>query len=64
MAWTQAQVDALKTAAAAGVRTVVYADRTVTYQSLAEMLALLAAMQAEVNGSTVDRFSRVTYSRE
>lgn len=42
--WTQADIDALKTAIARGVRSVTYADRTVVYHSLAEMLQLLSTM--------------------
>ncbi len=55
--WTQAHLDQLREAAARGVLTVRYAaggggpERLVTYQSLAEMRALLAEMRREVNGS-------------
>lgn len=49
--WTQADVDALKTAVASGVMQVRYDGppaRTIQYHSLTEMRALLAAMVADV----------------
>jgi predicted RNA-binding protein associated with RNAse of E/G family len=46
--WTQADIDELKKAVSSGILTVKYADRTVTYQSLADMRALLADMQRDV----------------
>lgn len=48
MAFTQTDVEALETAIKSGVKTVAYADRTVTYHSLGEMLQLLTQMRAEV----------------
>lgn len=50
--WTQADVDTLKAAVASGVLQVTFDGpprRSITYQSLAEMRALLAEMQAAVN---------------
>lgn len=67
MAWTQADIDALKAAIATGVKSVAYHDKTVTYHSVDDMLKALAMMQAEVNvssGANEDTFSRVSYSRE
>jgi hypothetical protein len=52
MAWTQAEIDALKSAIAQGVLSVKYADREVTYRSLREMRDTLALMQAEVTPTT------------
>lgn len=55
MAWTQADIDEIKRAMATGALSVSYAGppaRTVTFRSLAEMQALLAQMQQEVNGSS------------
>jgi len=51
MAWTQADVDKLKTAIANGsvVESMTFADQTFTFRSLKDMLALLGVMQAEVN---------------
>lgn len=49
--WTQDDLDTLKAAVKTGVLTVSYAgppSRTITYQSLAEMRALLADMVADV----------------
>jgi hypothetical protein len=52
VAFTQAEVDALRRAIAQGVRTVAYRDRTVTYATLQEMLQALQMMEAEVNPAT------------
>lgn len=54
MAFTQADVDALKRAIAdgRGARSVTFGDQSVTFSSIAEMKELLALMQTEVNGST------------
>ena len=49
--WTQSDIDSLKAAVGSGILTVRYDGppaRTITYQSLAEMRALLAAMQRDV----------------
>jgi hypothetical protein len=49
--WTQADVDALKLSVASGILVVTYDGpprRSITYQSLAEMRALLASMQQDV----------------
>lgn len=46
--WTQTDIDKLKAAIATGHLTVKFADRSVTYQSLSEMRALLASMQQDV----------------
>ena len=51
MAWTAADVTALKQAIATGVLSVAYADRTTTYRSMAEMTQILAMMEREVQGS-------------
>lgn len=48
MAWTSTDLTALETAIKSGVRHVQYADRSVTYHSLDEMLRLLAAMKNDV----------------
>jgi hypothetical protein len=53
--WTQADIDALKAAVASGLLTVSYSGppaRTITYQSLTAMRALLAEMVADVAGET------------
>lgn len=48
MAWTQANVDALKAAIATGALTVRYGDVSTTYRSLAEMRETLSMMEREV----------------
>ena len=62
MAWTQADIDALKAAIATGVRTVSYSDRQVTYQTTEAMLTALAAMESEVAGDAGSG-SRSTYAK-
>lgn len=62
MAWTQADIDALKAAIASSVLTVSYAGppaRSLTYRSLAEMRESLSLMEREVAGSA----TAVTYRR-
>jgi hypothetical protein len=54
MAWTLADVTALKASIATGTRAVQYADRSVTYHSLSEMIELLRLMEAEVAGTVVE----------
>ena len=61
MAWTQAQLDALQTAAANGVLRVAYADRTVQFHSLDEMLRLIATMQADIAGDSASG-TRTTFA--
>ncbi len=52
MAWTQADIDALKAAIAGGARSVTFGDRTVVYHSLEEQLKALAVMETSVNAAT------------
>jgi hypothetical protein len=62
--WTQADIDELKAAIATGVLSVTFAgppQRTVTYQSTAEMRKLLGQMVREVNGSR--RYRRARFSQ-
>ena len=61
MAWTSADVTALETAVKTGVLTVSYdgpPKRTITYQSLSEMRALLAEMRADVANAAGTRHNR------
>jgi len=53
MAWTQADVDALQAAIAAGkgARSIAFQDQVVTFNSIDEMLKLLAVMTAAVTGA-------------
>ena len=52
MAFTQADVDALKTAIAKGVRRLRMNGEEVEYQSAKDMRAALSMMEAEVAGQT------------
>jgi hypothetical protein len=64
MAWTQSDVDALKAALALGATRVRFADRDVTYRSLAEMKAILRDMEEEVavaNGTTRPRIRQYRF---
>lgn len=47
MAWTQADVDALQAAIAAGrgARSITFSDQSVTFNSIEDMLKLLSVMQ-------------------
>jgi hypothetical protein len=60
--WTQADVDRLKAAVSSGVLSVSYAGppaRTVTYQSLEGMRALLAQMIRDVRNTPTYRLAEV-----
>jgi hypothetical protein len=54
MAWTQADIDALKRAIAdgRGARSITFGDQTITFNAPSEMLELLSVMQQEANSST------------
>ena len=52
MAWESSDITALETAIKSNVRSVQYADRSVTYHSMDEMLKLLDKMKRAVNVST------------
>ena len=60
MPWTQTDVDNLKAAIAAGggARTITFGDQSVTFNSIDEMLKLLAVMSAEVSAVTTGSSSR------
>lgn len=51
MAWSQADVDAVKAALAKGERRVQFADRSVEYRSTDELLQILRAMEAELDAA-------------
>lgn len=57
MAWTQTEIDALKSAIARGVRRVRMNGEEVEYASLTEMRAALTLMEAEVAGTTRNGFA-------
>lgn len=54
MAFTSADIDALKRAIAdgRGARTITFSDQSVTFNSIQDMLSLLSVMQQDVNAST------------
>lgn len=55
MAWTQEQVEALRSAVASGQVEVAYSDKRVRYHSLSEMRALLAQMETELAAASGTR---------
>lgn len=58
LAWTQADIDALKTAIATGIKTVRYSGppaREITYQDMAAMERALAKMTEEVTAAAGTR---------
>lgn len=59
MAYTQGELDALKSAYASGVTEMSYQGRTVKYRSLDEMSRIISAMDQELNGSTTKRTRRI-----
>lgn len=63
MAWTQTDIDNLKTAIATGARTVAVDGKTVTYNSFSDMLRALRLMRAEVSGTTPNAVRRVEFRR-
>lgn len=52
MAYTQADVDAMRAALASGALKVKRGEEEVTYRSASEMRAQLAVMEAELAGNT------------
>lgn len=62
MAWTQADIDALKAKIVKLEKSVEYRDRKVVKQDLDKQLMLLAEMERQVNGQTstvaISRFRR------
>ena len=59
MSYTQAHVDAMRSALAQGVRTVTTDGHSVTYNSPEEMRRQLAIMEAQVQGATATRQTHV-----
>lgn len=55
MAYTQAQLDALREAVARGVQTVEYDGQRVTYRSTDEMLRLIGVIERSLSGSVTTR---------
>tara|TARA_A100001391_G_scaffold136544_3_gene95291 strand:+ start:470 stop:685 length:216 start_codon:yes stop_codon:yes gene_type:complete len=66
MAYTQTDIDRLKSAIGQGTLTVEVEGKRVTYRSVAEMREILNMMQDEVSGSAAaakNRMSRVAFRR-
>ena len=61
MSWSQAELDALKSAIAKGEKRVSFGDRSVEYRSLAEMIQALGMMQAEVDAASATERPRQRY---
>lgn len=59
MAWTQTDIDALERAIAdgRGARSITFADQSIVFNSLAEMLQLLATMKQAVAGGSSTRYA-------
>ncbi len=55
VAWTQQDLDAVKSAIASGATRVKYADREVQYQSLTDLLRIKAVIEAEMGKTKVLR---------
>lgn len=69
MAFTQTEVDALRTAIARGVRKVEFmapggVKRVVEYASVGEMLRAMSVMEAQVAGVTTGRATVAEHSRD
>lgn len=62
MAWTQSDIDTLKAAIISrqGARSITFSDQSVTFDSIDDMLKLLAVMAAEVAGASTS--SRTRYA--
>jgi hypothetical protein len=54
MPWTEADIEKLKAAIVArnGARVITFSDQTITFDSIADMLKLLATMGADVAATT------------
>ena len=64
MAFTQAQLEALREAYAAGATRVSIDGRTVEYRSLDELSRAIARIERELGQCATDRFSLVRFSRD
>lgn len=65
MAWTQADLDALNKSIASGTTSVRYADRTVQYRSLEEMMKIRMLMRDELGlpGAMNGEIRKLNYSK-
>lgn len=63
MAWTAAQLAALKNAVATGATRVTHEGRTVEYRSMSEMIKIIQLMEAEASGTQPPRSTLVRFDR-
>ena len=63
MAWTQAELDALKAAYATGTTRVSYEGKTVEYDTGAQLLARIRVIEGEVAGTGSARKPSVGFVR-
>ena len=64
MSYTQAQVDAMRSAIASGATKLRMNGEEVTYRSLAEMRSILATMEADVTPAARPKVGLVYYVRD
>ncbi len=64
MAYSQADIDALKVAIASGVKKVKFSDRETEYRDLSEMKQILSDMEKSVSGKRRQPYRPTGYSRE
>ena len=63
VAWTQAEIDALKAAYAKGVLRVRYLGQETQFASGEDMLARIAMMEGELNTATIQRHRYASVSK-
>ncbi len=65
MAWSQTDIDALQKAIAdgRGARSMAFGDQSVTFNSIDDMLKLLAVMQAQVSGTSQRTYRVATVNK-
>lgn len=63
MAWVQSDLDVIEAAIKTGVLTVHFADRTITYRSLAEMITIRGLIREAVQTAAGNLTSRVSFIR-
>ena len=63
MSWSQSDLDAIEAAIASGVLTVHFADRTVTYRSMNELLISRNLIKDSIQSTSGTSTPRVSYVR-
>lgn len=66
MAWTQQQLEAIEAAIASGELTVRFADRTITYRSIDDLLRARAVIKDALDkqaGAQTDRYSMARFAK-